>query len=100
MQQVAELVRGPNGSLSLRTRLEVEVERMIALLDAMDGDPDLEPWLAENGAGVWDDREGGDDEGEPDVDSEPSLGWGHGATALPLGWSYSLAGATGGDDDA
>lgn len=95
------LVRGPSGPLPLRARLEAEVERLIALLDAMDGDPDLEPWLADNGAGVWDDREGGDvlDEGEPDEDSEPSLGWSHSPSRIALGWSYALGGPAGGDGD-
>lgn len=44
------------------------MERLIALLDAMDGDPDLEPWLADTDP-ASEDREGGDvlDEGEPDL---------------------------------
>ena len=32
--------------LNLRTRLERAVEKAIALLDELDGDPDLEPSLA------------------------------------------------------
>jgi len=55
---------------AVRIAIEAEVERLISLLDDMDGDPDLEPSLA--GFNVDnDDREGGDvlDTGEP------SLGW-------------------------
>src|SRR4051812_38897129 len=44
---------------NLRTRLETELERMIELLDQLDGDPDLEP----------------DTDAEPDEDGEPTLGW-------------------------
>lgn len=96
-----QLTEAPSGPLSLRDRLEGEIERLIALLDTLDGDPDLEPWLA--GTDPADgDREGGDvlDEGEPDSDSEPSLGW-HVpmSDGCPLGWSYGLAGAVGDSDD-
>jgi hypothetical protein len=62
-----------------RTGLAATIERLIALLDALDGDPDLEPWL-----GSGDDREdenehGGDivDELHDDCDEgngEPWLG--------------------------
>jgi hypothetical protein len=83
-----------------RKRIEIWIEKMIELVDASDGDCDLEPEPVEpNYAGFTnvlecqdeaesdqgcDDREGdelqhGGDEhdgAEPDVDGEPSLGWG------------------------
>lgn len=70
------------GSAEWRQTLEAQLERLhdsmlslIAALDTMDGDADLEPWLAGfDGVTVpADDREGGDvlDEGEPnDWDDE------------------------------
>ncbi|MEC5383709.1 hypothetical protein VSX64_23455 [Aurantimonas sp. C2-6-R+9] len=70
-----------------RQRLEEVIEIAIALLDAMDGDTDLEetgdlePYLAWVGAGPGvcftdDDREDDEcDRGEPGEDDEPSLGW-------------------------
>src|SRR5688572_15358930 len=83
---------------NLRERLEAEIERLIAMLDAIDGDPDLEPSIIgsldprKGYAPIEDDREGGDvlDEGEPDDWSdEPSLGWGHpGQGGIPRGWHY------------
>lgn len=51
-----------------RQRLETEIERLISLLDAIDGDADLEPSLA----GF--DRDTGDLESDT-ADNEPSLGW-------------------------
>jgi len=66
----------------LRARVEDEIERLIALLDTLDGDENLEPSLGYNGQGATDDREGDPcDEGEPDDDGEPSMGW-----ANPMGW--------------
>lgn len=75
---------------------------IIAALDAMDGDPDLEPSITpgrnRDGSMSCDEREGGDvlDEGEPhdwddehNGDDEPTLGWSHaGQGGVPLGWSY------------
>ena len=67
-----------------RAQIEAEIERLIAVLDELDGDPDLEPWLAENGFNITDDREGHDvlDEGEDlreddedNGDAEPSMCW-------------------------
>lgn len=67
-------------SANPRTLIEAEIERLIGLLDAMDGDPDLEPEL-----------DGGcDPDLEPDSDGEPWLGW----FDLPDGGI-----ATGGVDD-
>ena len=43
-----------------RIRLEQAIEDLIALLDALDGDPDLEASCEDEGF---------------DADSEPSLGW-------------------------
>lgn len=94
----------PSGPLflSARQQLEAEIERLIALLDTLDGDPDLEPWLAGTDPAEGD-REGGDvlDEGEPDSDSEPCLGW-HVpmSDGPPLGWSYGPAGLYADGDDA
>ena len=34
-----------NAQFNLRQQVEVEIERLLAILDAMDGDPDLEPSL-------------------------------------------------------
>ena len=93
-----------------RADIEAEIERLIALLDHLDGDPDLEPWLAERGYSNGDDREGGDplDEGEDlreddedNGDVEPSMGWatatGPIANVFPDGWSYGRG--RGGDVD-
>lgn len=53
---------------ALRAQIEAELERMIDLLDAIDGDPDLEPTMGFVAHGFV-------DEAEPDADFEPSLGW-------------------------
>lgn len=73
-----------------RARIEREIDRLIELLDAIDGDLDLEPSLGWPQAGPdeiatnssHDDREeehehGGDvvDEPHDDGDDEPDLGW-------------------------
>lgn len=47
----------------LRAKVERVIDLLIAFLDDLDGDPDLEPNLA------GDDREG------DDADLEPDLGW-------------------------
>lgn len=51
----------PGAPEPLKARREIEnhIERLIAALDALDGDPDLE----------------GDADFEPQGDDEPSLGW-------------------------
>lgn len=58
---------------NLRRQIEADIERLIALLDAMDGDPDLEPslgqWSPFSGCRFEVDLEG------DDSDYEPSLGW-------------------------
>lgn len=59
---------GEQSPASLRHAIELEIERLISLLDAMDGDADLEPSLA----GF--DRDTGDLESDT-ADDEPSLGW-------------------------
>ena len=96
-----------------RADIEAEIERLIALLDYLDGDPELEPWLAENGFNITDDREGGDplDEGEDlreddedNGDVEPSMGLATtlgpmGSAAFPDSWSYPVNGGRGGDVD-
>jgi len=52
------------GDLNLRTIVETEIERLLAILDSVDGDPDMEPSLAGYSDGM-DDREG--DEAESGV---------------------------------
>jgi hypothetical protein len=54
---------------SLRTRIEAAIERLIRLLDFVDGDPDLEASV-----GGGNDGHGYDAEADT-VDDEPSLGW-------------------------
>lgn len=78
-----------------RQRIGDEIDRLLALLDAADGDPDLEPSLGSLdrvdglyhrggadqrlwSAGSRDDREDEHDGREPDVDDEPSLASLHG----------------------
>jgi hypothetical protein len=60
----------------LRLFVETEVERLLVVLDTLDGDPDLEPNLAGYAPGM-DDREGdpADDRLAEDADDEPSLGF-------------------------
>jgi len=57
-------------------QLHDAMQALIAALDAMDGDPDLEPSLGVRG----DDRERDldSDEGDDNSDDEHSLGWGFG----------------------
>jgi len=74
-----------------RRAVEQQIDALINLLDHLDPDPDLEPslgftdpqaWYGETqdgpsyagNANAGDDREA-DDEREPPVDDEPSLGW-------------------------
>lgn len=55
---------------SVRRSIEDEIERLMSMLDLMDGDPDLEPALAGGTEVVGtDDREG------DSSDDEYSLGW-------------------------
>ena len=58
-----------------RRAIEAEIERLISLLDLMDPDPDLEPWLA-GGTEVVDtlDKEQDTCDDEDDGSAEPSLG--------------------------
>lgn len=68
-----------------RITLTTTIERLINLLDEMEPDPDLEPWLGRPErinqgvglSGARDDREHDTDtdEGDGDVDKEYSLGW-------------------------
>ncbi|MBB3020654.1 hypothetical protein FHR70_003740 [Microvirga lupini] len=53
---------------ALRTSIENELERLFSILDAIDGDPDLEPSFGTVMPGYV-------DEAESDADLEPSLGW-------------------------
>lgn len=69
-----------NNSPTTRQSLEQHIERMIALLDQLDGDPDLEP----------DEDLEPDNDNEAQGDDEPWLGW----MTLDSGRTV-----TGGDDD-
>lgn len=66
-----------------RARLETKIEELIALLDLLDGDADLEdtgddePWIGSFGVVG---RNGVEHDLEQDEDSEHSLGW-----ANPMG---------------
>ena len=53
----------PSARADLRTRMEAAVERLLAALDALDGDPDLEGGFDREA--VCED-EGADDEREPE----------------------------------
>lgn len=57
-----------------RAAIEDAIERLVNLLDQVDGDPDLEPYLS--GYENDDDREAdaGDEAEVDDADSEPSIG--------------------------
>lgn len=64
----------------LRIELEARIDALIELLDIIDGDPDLEPYLADTYPDT-EDREGGDVQDEPhdaldEGNDEPDLGWG------------------------
>jgi len=56
---------------SRRAEIEAEIDRLIAFLDAEDGDPDMEPEPLEP---YFADCKGENDEREDDGDEEPSLG--------------------------
>lgn len=91
-------------SLPHRLRLEARIvealekledlrQEFVARLDAMHGDPDLEPWISATAAG-WnyegptDDREADADE-EPDDGFEPSLGSPESGSRSQLHWGDS-----------
>lgn len=60
-----------------RLELEALIERLIAVLDAADGDENLEPYLTASHEGRMDDREGDSsclEDDEDDGTTEPSLG--------------------------
>ena len=61
-------------ALSNREVIEAEIERLIGLLDFLDGDTDLEPSLGIGGDGTFDDREGDGADDECCGDFEPWLG--------------------------
>ena len=71
----------------LRLFVKAEIERLLAVLDALDPDPDLEPSLGYSPTGS-DDREGDgcDDEISGD-ENEPSLG-----SANPTIWAMAAPG--------
>jgi hypothetical protein len=78
--------------------LEAAIERALAALDEIDGDADLEPWLAKFNSGAGQRLDGLDleeehDGREPPEDDELPLGWSEGA-----GWEHgsrSLPGSLG-----
>lgn len=66
----------PTPLQALRARLEAHVEQMIALLDTLDGDPDLELTCEDEGAQCED--EGVDSDAEPDWEGDISWAeWGN-----------------------
>jgi len=58
-------------AITLRRALEDAIERLVAVLDDLDGDADLEPSLA-GWQGVSDDREDDPAEGPEDCDWVPA----------------------------
>jgi len=56
--------------LHSRRRLEAKIDELISLLDLLDGDPDLEPYLADTPGSHRDGRPSDDREGD-DSDLEP-----------------------------
>ncbi len=91
-----------------RQVVEAQIDLLIDLLDQLD-DPDLEPslgWLTGNqypenhsqnaltaNANAGDDRED-EDEREPPVDDEPSLGWTHTTNQTATSWHANNLGTT------
>lgn len=64
----------PKDSL-FRRAIGNEIERLISLLDALEGDPDLEPYMADYEGGTDDREDDAGDSREADyADDEPSLG--------------------------
>lgn len=60
---------------SLRARMEAAVERLLAMMDAMDADPDLEPDVDRENSLGWSESEGRDGWlGLPSEDAEYDLG--------------------------
>lgn len=64
------VVLQPEDRDAFRHRLADAVEELIALLDALDGDPNLEPYLAANGWLITDDREGDYSDFEPEEEND------------------------------
>lgn len=69
-----------NGEAVSRHHIERYIEQLIDLLDAMDGDSDLEPDNA-GMIGWWDNAEG------DDADSESSFGWTASIAQVGVGWT-------------
>lgn len=69
-----------NGEAMPHHRIERHIQALIDMLDAMDGDPDIEPDNAGT-IGWWHDAEG------DDADMESSLGWTDSIAQLGTGWS-------------
>ena len=67
---------------ALRREIADRIEADIALLDRLDGDPDLEPSLC--GREVGGPSIGGDDRERETEHDEPSLGWPDGSAQTPL----------------
>jgi hypothetical protein len=73
--------RPANDQSHLRDWIGNEIERLIALLDYIEGDENLEPYLADTDPAT-EDREGAEDDGNgldtregDDCDLEPACGW-------------------------
>ena len=69
----AALKHRPTDAVALRRRMERAIERLIAALDALDGDPDLEPECEDEGAECNDE---GVSELEPDLAGAATTVWG------------------------
>lgn len=112
---IAALIGGDDPTLPpIRMRIARHIEEMIDLLDALDGDPDLEPSLGYTPKGYavdsvdrttdqtrWAQGRDGDDDDvdrEPDVDDEPSLG-STGGTAAGIDWPGGAQAWAGGTTD-
>jgi hypothetical protein len=97
-----ERPRAPRATLLIpqetREKLEAALDRLIGLLDHLDGDPDLEPALGDIAPGYVDEAEGNDPDEEPALgwsgvaqlrltaqeDGEASLGWANGGSQTVL----------------
>ena len=93
---------------ALRSCIEDAIERLVALLDKLDGDPDFEPDLGSPGTApaygseVTDDREGDDERdcdlagGSSDLEHDPALSgdtnWSDDTDIPQEGWAWSFQG--------
>lgn len=86
---------------ALRPRIEAAINTLLALLDELDGDADLEPSFGELRPGAADEAEE-DDPGEDGADCEPWLGsiefYPTQAPCYAAGWDQSRWGCSGRSD--